>query len=363
MKIEIGKLDKNLVANGDTKRDDAVFYDVRKAPFSIYGVTYDEAEGCFRRMPKEVAEKVSDGVLLRSTRAAGGRLRFSTDAEKIRLSVKFSAYCHLSYFAESGANGFDLYLDDPGTKVSRFVKLFPFEPNQREGYESEIVLSSRKLRCFTIHLSSYAAIADLQIGLPSDAVLGPGLSYRPTKPIVYYGSSITQGACASHPGNTYENIVCRKTDMDYLNLGFSAMAKGEPAMAEYIASLPQSVFVLDYDHNAPNVDHLKNTHQIFFNTYRRLQPDVPVIMLSRPGISSLAYQAIQRRKDVILETYRNTRENGDKNVYYIDGESMFRGPYEDLCLVDAVHPNDLGFALMADAILAVLERIGVNRNL
>ena len=342
--------------------DDLAFYDVRKEPFHVYGLFFDEEEGVFRRMPKEAAERVSPGVLLRSTRSAGGRLRFFTDAERIAIKVKYAAYCRLNYFSEAGANGFDLYLDDGESGQSRFVKLFPFETDSKEGFTSEIKFNSRKPRFLTIHFPGYATVSELLVGLPKDALLKPGLSYKPELPIVYYGSSITQGACASRPGNAYENIVCRKTGIDYVNLGFSGQGKGEAEMAGYIASLDMSVFVMDYDHNAPNKDHLKQTHEPFFKIFREVHPETPCIFMSRPDFGPLTYEQMQGRKDKILETYRNARENGDRNVYFIDGESMFRGPYEDYCLVDNVHPNDLGFALMADAVIAMLERIRLHRG-
>lgn len=356
------EMEEKVIPVSTPETDELRFYDVRKDPFDVYGIYFDEAESVFRRMPKEVAEQVSPAVLLRSTRASGGRLRFSTDADRIAIRVRFEAYCRLSYFSESGANGFDLFVDDPESGVSRFVRLFPFEIDSREGYESEVKLPCRKMRHLTIHLPNYATIAELCIGLPNDAEVGHGLSYQPVAPIVYYGSSITQGGCPSRPGNSYENIVCRRTGIDYVNLGFSGCGRGETAMAEYVASLDMSVFVMDYDHNAPDADHLKRTHEAFFQIFRKAHPDTPCIFMSRPDFGTLLYEKFERRKDVILETYRRARENGDRNVYFIDGESIFRGPYEDLCLVDNIHPNDLGFALMADAVTAMLERIRLNRN-
>ena len=80
--------------------------------------------------------------------------------------------------------------------------------------------------------------------------------YRIKKPVVYYGSSITQGGCASKPGSSYESILSRRFDCDYINLGFSGTAKGEDEIVDYIKGLEMSVFVMDYDHNAPTTEHL-----------------------------------------------------------------------------------------------------------
>ena len=87
-------------------------------------------------------------------------------------------------------------------------------------------------------------------------------------PVVFYGSSITHGAAAGRPGNTYENFISQKYNLDYVNLGFAGQAKGEVNMAEYIAGLRMCAFVCDYDHNAPDADYLEKTHYRFYEIIR-----------------------------------------------------------------------------------------------
>jgi hypothetical protein len=186
------------------------------------------------------------------------------------------------------------------------------------------------------------------------------MKYRSLDPIVYYGSSITQGGCCSRPGNAYQAVVSRRFNIDFVNLGFSGNAKGEAAMAEYIAGLPMSVFVLDYDHNAPNPEFLEQTHYDFFKIIRDARPELPIVMMSKCDLDSGARTTNDKRRRVIMETYRKSRENGDENVYFIDGAEVYRGTYEDMCTVDKCHPNDLGFALMADAVEAQLKRVLMN---
>jgi len=117
-----------------------------------------------------------------------------------------------------------------------------------------------------------------------------------------------------------------------------------------------SVFVCDYDHNAPNAAHLAQTHYPFYRVIREARPTLPIIFMSKCDIDSPAGNHDSRR-DAIYETFRRAREEGDKNVYYIDGTEVYKGPYEDMCTVDRCHPNDLGFALIADAVEAQLRRV------
>ena len=116
-----------------------------------------------------------------------------------------------------------------------------------------------------------------------------------------------------------------------------------------------SAFVSDYDHNAPTPEHLEATHQRLYKIIRKSNPDIPYIMISKYDFDSDYSTSIVRR-NIIADTYRYARSMGDENVYFIDGAGIFRGPYEDMCTVDGCHPNDMGFALIADAIAAELKR-------
>ena len=107
--------------------------------------------------------------------------------------------------------GFDLYVDSPEDKVSRFYNVFKPYIGMDDGYTSEINFSSKKLRYLTVNFPSYSNVSALYIGICEGARLEHGLKYRNVLPIVYYGSSITQGACSSRPGNAFANIISRRT--------------------------------------------------------------------------------------------------------------------------------------------------------
>lgn len=197
----------------------------------------------------------------------------------------------------------------------------------------------------------------LYVGIEDDATLDGGVKYRNKRPIVIYGSSIVHGTGATRPGLVYSNMLIRRLNMDILNLGFSGNAKGEDAITDYIAELPMSIFVCDYDHNAPNPEHLKATHQRMYDRFREKQPDTPYIMITRPNVATHNASNPRARRDIIMDTFRYARSKGDKRVWYIDGESFFLGGCENDCTVDSVHPNDMGYSLMADGIECVIRRI------
>lgn len=329
------------------------FYDVRHEPFSIYGLYNARSEKPFRRVPLSVAQETSKAVCGLSVHTAGGRVRFSTDSSYIAIKAVMPYINRFAHMPLTGTTGFDLYIDsDAG---SRYHRAFKPDVNIEGGYEQVIRFKEKAMRSYTINFPSYNALDELYIGLEADAKLLEGKRYRSKLPIVYYGSSITQGACTSRPGLTYENIISRKYDLDYINFGFSGNARAEKSIVNYMASLDMLAFVSDYDHNAPSVEHLRATHCEMYKTIRAAHPDVPYLMLSRPDFIGNRDESIARR-DVIIDTFRYAREQGDTLVFYIDGEGIFRGPDEDSCTVDGTHPNDIGMLKMADCIGKKLER-------
>lgn len=356
MAKKIEELDKNFSISSAAKDVDANYFDVREEPFSVYGLYDYKNQSEFKRLPDEIAKNTNDGVAHLYLCTAGGRVRFSTDSPYILIKAKLGHIGRMPHIPLVSSAGFDLYIDNPLDNTSRYYRSFVPPYNMENGYISIIKFSSeKKKRYITINFPSYSGVCELFVGIAPDATLGKGMKYRDSLPVVYYGSSITQGGCASRPGNSYQNIISRRTNTDYINLGFSGSGKGEDIIAEYMATIPMSAFVSDYDHNAPTPEHLEATHLKLYKTIRKSNPDLPYIMISRYDFDS-EYDKNIIRRNIIADTYRYARSIGDKNVYFIDGAGIFRGPYEDMCTVDGCHPNDIGFALLADAIGAELKR-------
>ena len=359
-------LDKRLTIETTVNEPDTVFYDVRNEPFDVYGFYNYKTEPVFKRLPDEVAKNTNRRVGELYLDTSGGRVRFATDSSYVIVKAEMPTMTHMSHMPLANSAGFDLYIDAENDAESRFY--LPFIPAQEAegGFESIKKFKERKKRYVTINFPSYSQVKNLYIGIQKDATLESGKKYRFPTPVVFYGSSITQGACASRPGNIYQNMLARKIDFNYLNLGFSGSCKGEDAIVDYMAGLEMSAFVLDYDHNTPNVEHLQHTHQKVYDKIRASHPDIPIIMMSRPDFDADGdggYEYSIKRRRVIIDTYHHAIDNGDKNVYFIDGEGVFRGPFEDTCTVDGTHPTDLGFMYIAQKLEAVFRRLVNNGSL
>ncbi len=347
--MEIDKIDQNFKIEHHIDEDDVALYDVRNRPFELYGLYDPTHEKVFKRLPDEIAKNVNEGVASLYLHTAGGRVRFATDSPYVAIKVQMPTVARMPHMPLTGSSGFDLFLDDPLTETSRFIKGFGPDFTKTDGYEGKIHFGNRKMRYFTLNFPTYNAVDRLWIGLAAGATVDHGLKYKKTAPVVYYGSSITQGGCSARPGNAYQAIVSRRLNMDFINLGFSGSGRGEDTIVDYMAQMEMSVFVSDYDHNAPTVEHLKNTHYKLYEKIRAHHPDIPYIMMTRPDFLRDVSDA-EKRRAVVFESFQRAKEMGDRNLYFIDGESLFRGPYVHLCTVDGCHPTDMGFALMADAV-------------
>ena len=355
-KISIEQLDKNMAIERTVDEPDICFYDVRKPPFDVYGLYNYREEPDFKRLPDAVAATVNEGVKGLNYATAGGRIRFCTDSQYVAIRAVMPHIAFMSHFALTGSSSFDLYIDDPDSGISRFHRPFRIATDAKNGYESILKFSTKMKRYFTINFPSYSHVKDLFIGLQEDAMVGEGLKYRDIPPVVYYGSSITQGACASRPGNAYQNVIARRMNLDFINLGFSGNGKAEDTIVEYMAGLKMSAFVSDYDHNAPSAQHLKDTHERFYRIIREKNPDLPIVFATAPDFHHRP-EVYAPRRAVIMENYVRLCAEGDKNLYFVDGASFYQNTDYAYCTVDGCHPNDCGFYHMALAFLPTLRKI------
>lgn len=295
------------------------------------------------RMPEETAEKVSANVASLAKCASGGRVRFKTDSKRIKLAVELAC--------EAPNCAADLLCD--GVYVG---KIAPPEDSDETYYEGEFALEGEAGEV-CIFLPRTAEVKRLTVSLDDGASVLPPESYASPYPIVYYGSSITMGASSKSPSKSYTSLVSERLGYDHVNLGFGGSAKGERAMAEYIAGLKMSAFVLDYEHNADSIDYLRATHKPFFDIIRSAHPTLPILIISRPDTDADPVRCALGRR-VVMDTYHAALDAGDMFVDYVDGFYLWGNEDRHLCHAgDGVHPNEVGFARMADVIAPRLKAL------
>lgn len=349
-------IDPRLITPSYINKPDVRFFGAEGEPFSLHGVI--KSEKGYRRLPEEISAKVNTRARKFSGATSGGRIRFATDSSYIAIRAHLGDIYRISMLTLTLSAGFDLYSGE------EFLGAFnpPYEIQSGGVYEAVINLGSgigpgrREVRELTLYMPAYSEVLELEIGVDREAKLFPAVDYSLKSPIVFYGSSITHGACASRPGLTFPNIISRAIDAEIYNLGFGAGCRGELSLAEYITALKPSAAVVAYDHNAPNANKLLETHGSFYETLRASSPHLPIILVSRPDVHE--NEDGNRRFEIIKGTYDGAVLSGDRAVFLVDGRELLSAAEHTS---DGIHPNDIGEREIAKKLEKII-RIAVNVN-
>ncbi|GBG07733.1 hypothetical protein PAT3040_02293 [Paenibacillus agaridevorans] len=329
-------------------------------PFLVSGFAWWKEERSFRRLPAAAHGTIRSVLDELANNTAGGQIRFQTNAAKLVVKVKLFGTNPYDHMPSTGVNGFDCYFGPPGSQLYFGTTRFSHDAEQ---YESILFESLEpELRYITLHFPLYQGVHELQIGLNPDAIIGNFPPYDNEGKIIIYGTSITQGGCASRPGMAYTNILSRKINMEFINLGFSGNGKGDSRIAELISEieLPKCL-VLDYDANCDTLDELAKTMPEFIRIIRSRHPVLPILVVSRIpfGFEHTQAQSYQERIERMTfqrELVKELKENGDDFIFFCDGAELI-GDLWNECTVDGVHPSDLGFLQLANGLAPILKNI------
>ncbi len=337
------------------------FYDVHCGRFQISGFPFlEENNKEFFRLPRKDLNTFRTNLEWLGYANSGGCIRFMTNSKQIALKAQVTRDEDLSIMARTAMQGIDIYIGADRDK--RFVKnLTATKRNKQIAGFADISDQGGRYTEVTLYLPLYDQVTDLSIGLCEGCEPFLPVERRLEQPILFYGSSITQGGCTDRPGNAYFNMLSRWLDARIIGLGFAGNALGEPEIARMIAKLDMSMFVYDYDHNAPSPMHLQETHYPFYEIVRKAHPEIPILMISKPDAE---YDLDCLTRKIIRQSFQRARDNGDQNVYFVDGSRLFGEWGRDECTVDNCHPNALGSFRMAEGLYPLMaEILGVEDRL
>jgi len=366
---DITQIDENFRLS-EIKAEDLKYYNVLEEPFSLHGLYRPRELGKFTRMPDSFRENpaICEGVRELIPNTAGGRIRFATDSPYVAVLVELDAVIVMGHMAASAHSGMDFHVCKRGGHDYNFKKVcMPVSFSRDEdrfykgflrfedydGYQEHEVM---------LHMPLYNSVRSVYVGIKEGCQVFAPAPYRVEKPVYFYGASITQGGCASRPGNNYPNFLSRWLNCDFVNLGFSGSAAGEPEMAEYLAKQDASAIVLDLDMRLRDPEVFRNTFEPFYRKLRSINKDVPIIAMSFPKYPKIHHPVTSAYRDhvisnrIILETCVKAWNEGDEHLYYLDGETVYGERDQEACTVDYSHPNDLGFYRMAQALLPLVKR-------
>jgi GDSL-like Lipase/Acylhydrolase family/N-terminus of Esterase_SGNH_hydro-type len=319
----------------------------------LNGLHWFREDGALCRLPQRVKDEVSLAVWGLAQQVSGMRLRFATDATTLGLRARFSALGYMNNMPRTGQVGVDLWVDG-----EYWNPIFP--PTQDQDYTGYFFQDlPRQRREICLYFGLYAPIELLGIGFDDEATIQPPAPFALDKPVVYYGSSITQGGCASRASMSYQAIVSRALNVDFINLGFSGAGRGEPILAETIAEIEASCFVLDWAQNCPTLEEFSSRYAPFIEIIRARHPETPIICITPIFSTSEVWgpnEHFAQMRQVIREVVAERVSAGDSNLTLVEGYDLL-GPDDRDGLVDATHPNDIGFTGMACGLEPVLRSV------
>lgn len=336
------------------------WFDASEAPFIISGLHWFESNKKYRRFPVDPVPALPELVEELANHTAGGQLRFVTDSTRIALKVSLREVVKMDNVVPICHSGFDLYCEISGEY--KFFDVTRFAPESKEYLYEFKKFKSKAQRSFILNFPLYNGFDKLEIGIDKGAILQSPVENSNSNPIVIYGTSITQGACASRPGMCFTNILSRKLNMPILNFGFSGGGKGEPEVAEHIASIDKvSLFILDYEANCDNPQMLADTLPDFVGILRKSHPDVPIAIISKVPYPQEEFDreiANIRKENRNIQFNYVKKQNAKevKDIYFIDGEILLQDDYWE-CSGDGGHPSNLGFYRIAENLLPEIKKI------
>jgi hypothetical protein len=336
-------------ADGDT-----LWYDLRL--LDVEGRGWTETKAFFDRLPAKAEGVVREAVWNLSRHSAGLCARFVTDATAIQTRWTLtSAKLEMPHMPATGVSGLDLYVKHDG-RWRWLATGFPKEQTTRLSLVSGLPPGKRE---FLLYLPLYNGVSSVELGLPKDAKLAKADPYGDgqRRPIVFYGTSITQGGCASRPGMVHTAILQRRLEFPVINLGFSGNGRMEPEMAKLFAELDPAVYVLDC---LPNMSAAEVAERVvpFVEVLRQARSETPILLVEDRSYTDAFLVAAKRQRNTdsraaLWAAYNKLTEAGAKHLAYLTGEDLLGDDGEGT--VDSSHPTDLGFVRQADAFEKVLR--------
>jgi len=323
--------------------------------WGLEGRGFNDTESYFDRLPARAKGVVRDDVWSLSRHSAGMAVHFRTDATEIHVDYGVtSSNLAMPHMPATGVSGLDLYAKDSDGRSKWVTVLAPKAQQSKQKLISGLAPGERD---YSIYLPLYNGTEFLKIGVADGAKFQP-IAPRAAKPIVFYGTSITHGACASRPGMPHPAIIGRRLDMPVINLGFSGNGRMEAEVGQFLIELDPSVYVIDC---LPNMtaDEVTARAQALVKQLRTAHPRTPIVLVEDRSYAGSWLITSQRNRNeasrkAFKAEYQKLLDAGVEGLSYIHGDTLLGDDRDDT--TDGSHPSDLGFQRHADAFEPVLRQ-------
>lgn len=314
--------------------------------FKVLGLHwFEENQPQLWRMPKGPFDSLPNGVKRQSKHPSGGRIHLIGNTSKLVLKVL--------PLAKGNLKGFDVYIN------GRFYRSAVAE---EPDVETDLVLFADfddKEKEIMVYLPYHQEIIIKAVGVDKGARFSrPEHQFARPLPMVFYGSSVCQGSGALKPGMTYEAILARELNLDFVNLGFGGAGKAETNVVDLVNSIPACCYVFDLGKSYGMQD--KTAFRDMLKTVRKSHPSTPILCLT-PITSALEVHSVSytgrsmHTRTVMRDAVNDLNKSGEKNLYLIEGEDLLGFNEHDGLSKDGLHPTDYGYSIIAKRLLPVLK--------
>ena len=333
------------------KQDDELkFYDGQS--FTIIGRYHSEKN--YARFPLKYKETLREEVWNLGQHSAGISIRFRTNSPDIVVRWTIIGDNIMDHMAFTGIKGVDLYayIDNKWKYVNT---------GRVKGKENEFTMikgEDKIFREYLLNLPLYDGIESLSIGVNTDAeITVPKEDWLiKKKPVVYYGSSIAQGGCASRPGMAFTNILERAMDRSFINMGFSGSGTFDIPVGEAMSEIDAALYVIDCNPNT-QADVIYERAIELVRFLKKKRPEIPIMLVEafyyERGFMKQKNSNNAEKNLELQRAFMTLQKAGIKDIYYKKGDGLIGYDHEGT--VDGVHPNDLGMLRIAKALQPSIE--------
>lgn len=345
-----------MPVRADVLQEDSMrFHDAHE--FAVIGRYHKEKN--FFRFPARYQHTLRENVWNLGKHSAGISIRFRSDASTIMVRCTVLNDAGMSHMPATGVKGLDLYAHN-GTSWQYVRTGIP------KGKHNEYTLMSKgdgAAREYLLNLPLYDGVESLEIGVNEGAEITAPVSrfLMDKKPVVYYGTSIAQGGCASRPGLAFTNILSRDLDRSFINFGFSGNGTIETSVGEAMCETDAALYVIDCNANTKS-ELIYDRTITLVQMLRKQRPRVPVLLVE--GFMNESYffnpasgvnEEVLKKQQALSRAFETLKKSGVKDIYYQKGDNLIGSDHEGT--VDGIHPNDIGMMRIADALLPVIKKI------
>ena len=325
----------------------------------------EDPAGFYTRLPQRAKDKVRKAVWDLSLQSAGLSIAFRSNAPEIKIRYVVKGALSMPHMPATGVSGIDLYATDNNGQERWCVGRYVMQDTITYDFSGLSYAAKTGKSCeYQLFLPLYNSVSWLEIGVPENTSFR-FLPVSQEKPLVIYGTSIAQGACASRPGMAWGNILNRKSEHPVINLGFSGNGKLESELFDLLSEIDAKLFIIDCMPNLPG----KSAEVIYNRTLKgvkklRETSKAPILLVEHDGYandvtSEKAEESYRVANTELRKAYNTLQEEQIPDIYYLTKEEI--GIPAD-GMVDGVHSTDLGMQQYADSYLKKIREILHEKN-